>query len=117
MTTTEGAAGPTGQTNATGQSGASRPRRQNDIDEEVFRRDLAEVHLLIDFISSLPGRSLNDLKVLDPRWEPTPGKPDDRRPEMDPAETVRRISLIKFPPDPSPKIRAEDAALLLLAKD
>ena len=31
------------------------------INEEVFRRDLNEVHLLIEFISGLPGKSLNDL--------------------------------------------------------
>ncbi|MGB9646352.1 MAG: hypothetical protein WCB44_14670, partial [Stellaceae bacterium] len=80
------------------------------IDEEIYRRDLAEVHLLMDFISGLPNKSLNDLRLRDT-------KPDGPHPEMDPAQAVTRISLIRFPPDPSPKIRAEDAALLLLAKD
>lgn len=64
----------------------------------------------MDFISGLPNKSLNDLRLRDTR-------PDAPHPEMDPAQAVTRISLVRFPPDPSPKIRAEDAALLLLAKD
>src|SRR5262249_36642493 len=33
------------------------------------------------------------------------------------AHAVTQMSLIRFPPDPKPEIRAEDAAVLLLAKD
>jgi hypothetical protein len=71
----------------------------------------------MDFISGVPNKSLNDLRLPDPRWERPTDPPDARRPIMDTAQAVTRISLIRFPPDPSPKIRAEDAALLLLAKD
>src|SRR5215468_9570963 len=124
MITTEGASGAsgptdaTGATAATGATGATGARSQDElIDEEIYRRDLAEVHLLMDFISGLPNKSLNDLKLPDLGWQPPPDRPQDPRPVMDPAHAVTRISLIRFPPDPKPEIRAEDAAVLLLAKD
>src|SRR5215467_12759096 len=102
------ATGATGATAATGATGATGARsRDQAIDEEIYRRDLAEVHLLMDFISGLPNKSLNDLRLPDPGW-PRPGdKLDEPRPAMDPAHAVTRISQIRFPPDPSPKIRAE----------
>src|SRR5215469_18611946 len=94
----------TGATAATGATGATGARSQDElIDEEIYRRDLAEVHLLMDFISGLPNKSLNDLRLPDPGW-PRPGdKLDEPRPAMDPAHAVTRISQIRFPPDPSPK--------------
>ena len=87
------------------------------IDQEIFYRDLNEVHLLIEFISSLPGKSLNDLKLPDPSWDAAPNPAAVKRRIMDQAESVARISKIRFPPQPDPKTRAEDAAVLLLAKD
>lgn len=79
----------------------------DDFDEEIFRRDLNEVHLLIEFISSLPGKSLNDLALPDPATGQI----------MTVSAAVARLSQIRFPPDPNPNVRAQDAALLLLAKD
>jgi hypothetical protein len=76
------------------------------IDEEIFYRDLNEVHLLIEFISSLPGKSLTDLNLPDPSWKLAPnpvGVPnpaDAKRRIMDEAEAVARISRIRFPPNP-----------------
>ena len=100
---------------AGGAGGAGPPSQtQIELDEEIFQRDLNEVHLLIEFISSLPGKSLNDLQLPDNEWEPDK-HPGETRPMMDPGEAVRRISLIRFPPNPSTK--AVQAALLLLAKD
>ena len=101
-----------------GGAGAAGPPSptQTALDEEIFRRDLNEVHLLIEFISSLPGKSLDDLKLLDNEWRQAEHS-GEQRPLMDPGEAVRRISLIRFPPDPNPSTRAEQAALLLLAKD
>src|SRR4051794_1336265 len=87
------------------------------MDLEIFRRDLNEVHLLMDFISSLPRKSLNDLSLPDPDPTGRPTAPGQIRSLMDPAESVRRISLIRFPPSPDEKKRAEEATLLLLAKD
>lgn len=88
---------------------------ENQLALEIFRRDLNEVHLLMDFISSLPGKGLDDLSLPDPEWKPT--AVNQSRPHMDPAATVARISLIRFPPSPNPETRAADAAVLLLAKD
>src|SRR5947199_7068649 len=91
---------------------------QNDpVDEEIFRRDLNEVHLLIDFISSLPGKSLNDLSLPDPAWNPTANSLNEKRRMMDPAESVARISRIRFPPSQNAEERSQEAAVLLLAKD
>src|SRR4051812_48819387 len=46
------------------------PNKAQDNDDrlalEIFRRDLNEVHLLMDFISSLPGKGLNDLRLPNP---------------------------------------------------
>src|SRR3954454_19033715 len=97
----------------------SRPDNDSQLALEIFRRDLNEVHLLMDFISSLPGKGLNDLRLPDPRWAPAAGNTAENqsRPYLDPAASVERISAIRFPPDPNPKQRAEDAAVLLLAKD
>lgn len=116
-----GATGPTAATGATGATaatGATGTRSQDElIDEEIYRRDLAEVHLLMDFISGLPNKSLNDLRLPDLGWQRPADRPESARPSMDPAQAVFRISLIRFPPSRSPDVRAEDAALLLLAKD
>jgi hypothetical protein len=101
-----------------GSGGATRPKSQDEpLDEEIFRRDLNEVHLLIDFISSLPGKSLNDLNLPDPSWVPANQQSNEKRRVMDTAESIVHISRIRFPPAPEPKVRAENAALLLLAKD
>jgi tetratricopeptide (TPR) repeat protein len=87
----------------------------NDIEEEIFRRDLNEVHLLMDFISSLPGKSLKDLSIPDPKWQPAPN--NERRPEMDATQAIAEIAKIRFPPQGNPQVIAENAALLLGAKD
>jgi tetratricopeptide (TPR) repeat protein len=87
----------------------------NIIDEEIFRRDLHEVYLLMDFISSLPGKSLKDLVIPDPKWQPTSN--NERRPEMDATQAIAEIAKVRFPPQGTAQVIAENAALLLEAKD
>ena len=76
------------------------------IDELYFRRDLNEVHLLIDFISGRPERSLDRLTM------PGPGGAN-----MTASEIVERIASMRYPPEPDPVINAKNAAFLLVAKD
>jgi hypothetical protein len=112
---TTGGTGVSGAAGQTGGTGASGPDDNQILSEEIFQRDLFEVHLLIDFVSSLPGKSLSDLRLPDPAWKPS--QTNQTRAVLDSAEAVRRISLIRFPPEGTPADKAEQAALLLLAKD
>jgi hypothetical protein len=94
---------------ATG-GGAPQRRDRSDqeklIDELYFKRDLNEVHLLIDFVSGRPERSLDRLTM------PGPGGATKTA-----AEIVERIASMRYPPDPDPVINAKNAAFLLIAKD
>ena len=102
-----GATAATGATGATAATGATGARSQDElIDEEIYRRDLAEVHLLMDFISGLPNKSLNDLRLPDLGWQRPADRPEAARPLMDPAQAVSRISLIRFPPEPVPQCQS-----------
>jgi hypothetical protein len=85
-------------------------RRDHELQEEMFWRDLNEVHLLMDFISGRTDKSLTDLKDVP---NPDPGSTGNLMPQ----EAVRRICLIRFPPEGTPQERASQAELLLLAKD
>ena len=78
------------------------------LDELIFRQDLNEVHLLIDFVSGRADRSLSTLSM------PEPG---DSGRTMSSSEVVRRISQMRFPPDDGPVVNAQNAAILLMAKD
>src|ERR1700676_1443118 len=73
-------------------------RPLDPIDEEIFKRDLNEVHLLIDFVSGRPDKNLGDLTVPDPTQEWQHGQAGQKRPNLDPAEAVRRIAQIRWPP-------------------
>lgn len=99
------------------------PRRRSagtpdNIDRVIFLRDLDEVHLLIDFISGRADKNLSDLRLPNPGFDPSATPPDPNAvATLAPTEAVRRISLLRYPPAPELGIRADDAALLLLAKD
>jgi hypothetical protein len=77
------------------------------FDEALFRRDLDEVHLLIDFLSGRPDKNLSKLEMLDPR---------NRNKKIFSDEIVERISRMRYPQrEASPT--AQDVSFLLLAKD
>ncbi len=83
------------------------------MQEEMFWRDLNEVHLLMDYISGRADKSLSDLKdVLNP--DSTAG---NSAATLSAPDALQRVCLIRFPPDSSPEKKASDAALLLLVKD
>ncbi len=84
--------------------------RDQELQEEMFRRDLNEVHLLMDFISGRSDKSLTDLKDV-------PSSAAGAKGNLTAQEVVRRVCLIRFPPEGTPEERADQAELLLLAKD
>ena len=91
-------------------------RPPGPIDEEIFKRDLNELYLLIDFVSGRPDKNLDSLTIPDPTatWPIGSGQ---QRPNFDAAEAVKRIARIRWPPPRDEQPRSESAALLLLAKD
>ena len=81
------------------------------IDEVIFKRDLDEVHLLLDFVSGQTDKSLDSLTIADAA-DPT-GKT-----RMTTRAVVERITAIRYPPDgKQPAQNAADAAFLLVVKD
>jgi hypothetical protein len=91
-------------------TGARDTGRDDIVQEEMFWRDLNEVHLLMDFISGRNDKSLLDLKDI-PDLTPGAKEPLTAR------EALHRICLIRFPPVGSPDDKADQAALLLFVKD
>jgi len=79
------------------------------LDELIFKRDLDEVYLLIDFVSGRADRSLSTLSM------PHPTTPDKT---MTSSEIIEAISKMRYPPpEGTPAINAQNAAILLQAKD
>ena len=85
----------------------ARPQ-QNTLDQLIFKRDLNETHLLMDFLSGRSDKSLLDLTLPDP---------DQPANTLQADEVVRRIALLRYPPSADDVIKADDASFLLLAKD
>ncbi|CAB3790085.1 hypothetical protein [Pararobbsia alpina] len=81
----------------------------NSFDELIYKRELNEVYLLLDFISGRPEVHIGglDLKI-------SKGSTDEVLSTFD---AVLHICKLGYPPDPLPLNRAADAALLLLVKD
>src|SRR3954452_18292000 len=71
------------------------------IDELVFKRDLDETYLLMDFVSGRSDRSLDQLTMIDPGDHKTP---------LSSGEIVKRVAALRYPPDPDPRTKAENAA-------
>jgi hypothetical protein len=88
------------------------PRQKSDdeelLNELIFRQDLNEVHLLIDFISSRADRSLAALAMPDPEQPAT---------TLHSADIVKRIMQMRYPPDDNPVVNSTNAAILLISKD
>src|SRR5579862_8317387 len=79
------------------------------IEELIFKQDLNEVHLLIDFVSGRADRSLTTVTM------PNPSQPGET---MTSGQIVESISKMRYPPpQETPVINAQNAAILLMAKD
>ena len=76
----------------------------------IFRRDLDEVYLLLDFVSGRPELSFDRLTMPDLDSE-------DPKAEWSSAQMVTEIMKIRFPPSRDEAVRARDASVLLIAKD
>ena len=81
------------------------------VDEVIFKRDLDEVHLLLDYVSGRTDKSLADLKIADD------ADPDGKK-MLSTRAIVERITQIRYPPDSrNTGKNAQDAAFLLVVKD
>jgi hypothetical protein len=80
---------------------------QDMIDAILFKRNLDEVFLLLDFVSGRPDKNLLQLTVPDP----VTGQ------ALTPQQVVCRLADIRYPPQQTAKQRSADAAFLMLAKD
>lgn len=95
------------------------------FDELIFRRELNEVHLLLDFISGRPNAHIWDLDGKVPR---SPSDTTDTPPgeksackahdnTLDAFETIKRICKLRYPPTSPSTDKAYDATLLFYVKD
>lgn len=81
-------------------------------EEQLFLRDLSEVHLLMDFISGRADKSLADLGnvcVYDIDGKPVASMP--------PQLVVEQICTITYPPEGTREANAHQAAFMLTVKD
>jgi hypothetical protein len=85
--------------------------RGTSFEELVYRQDLNEVYLLLDFISGRPDKRLSDLdnQISDPQ--------SNNKDRMSSPEIIARVSKLRYPPDRPARERATDAAFLLELKD
>ena len=81
-------------------------------EEELFLRDLSEVHLLIDFISGRADKSLADLKDVCTR--DIEGKP---LASIEPQQVIEEVCKISYPPEGGLAANAQQAAFMLVVKD
>jgi hypothetical protein len=87
------------------QQGDRPPRRSRDPRVFVLERELAEVHLLLDNVSANPHTTVAERTV-------ETGTEDEL-----PRDWIEKICDITWPPQSTDEDRAEDAALLIRAKD
>ena len=88
---------------------AARPapvRKRGSRDPKVFvlDRELSEVHLLLDHVSANPNTTVSELS-------------DGNRPNDLADDWIEKVCEISWPPDGSNEEKADDAALLIKAKD
>jgi hypothetical protein len=87
----------------------SRPSHQEQlIDELIFKQDLNEVHMLIDFVSGRADRSLRDLTIP---------HPDDPTKTMGSGDIMKSIAEMRYPPTGTRTANARNAFILLLARE
>jgi hypothetical protein len=96
-----------------------------DIEELQFRSDLAEVQLLLDFVSGRPDKAFL-LRASPRNTNPQHGRPTDLSgtaltkavtTDTITIEELRQIATIRFPPNKSIQANADDAALLIAVRD
>lgn len=108
------------------------------FDELIFKRELNEVHLLLDFISGRPNAHIWDLdgKIPNPVAEaPKPGSaiqtliktlwspavvmstPDNGKNTLDAFDTIKWVCKLRYPPNAPSTDKAYDATLLFYVKD
>lgn len=103
---------------ADGKSSASaapweRSESEQLLDELIFKQDLNEVHLLIDFVSGRSDRSLSTLAMPNPHKDQQ--YPNDT---LSASEIVMRIAQMRYPPNKDDAVvNSQNAAILLMAKD
>jgi hypothetical protein len=84
--------------------------------DEVYKWELEEVYLLLDFIAGRPDKRLTLLAVEVPEESATePGKTTVRK--LAAPEIAARISALRFPPAGTDLKRSQEAAFLLIVKD
>ena len=88
--------------------GAEEPRHPTVPDKLIFKRDLNETYLLLDFLSGRPDKSLQTLTMPDPH---------DPMRTLKAADVVQEICTFRYPSPEDDVVRAENACFLLLAKD
>ena len=81
-------------------------------EEELFLRDLSEVHLLMDFISGRADKSLADLKDVCTR--DIEGRP---LAAIEPQQVIEEVCKISYPPEGGLAANAQQAAFMLMVKD
>jgi len=79
-------------------------RASRDPQVFVLLRELSEVHLLLDNVSANPASTVSDRSAI-------------KRPKELKANWIEEVCQISWPPDGSSDEKAEDAALLIRAKD
>src|SRR5690349_9879029 len=96
---------------AAGEVGDQAPKATTDenlVEELIFKQDLNEVHLLIDFVTGRADRSLSTLSM------PDPGNPAKT---LTSGEVIKAIAEMRYPPKGTDAVNARNAAILLVAKD
>jgi hypothetical protein len=88
----------------------SAPVNSGSFDELIFKRELNEVYLLLDFISGRPDAHIWNLDVDVPARD-KPGQKES------PFDLYLRISQMRYPPADGPNDKAYDATVLLYVKD
>nr|WP_294507104.1 hypothetical protein [uncultured Rhodopila sp.] len=97
-------------------SGTTPPPGEMHSWDEVYKWELEEVYLLLDFIAGRPDKRLASLEVEVPEENPAePGKTTIRK--VGAPEIAARISALRFPPEGTDLKRSQEAAFLLLVKD
>jgi len=81
---------------------------RQQLDKLIFDQNLDEVHLLVDFVSGRADRSLATLAI------PNGGNPAT---PMTSRQIIEKIAEMRYPPSGTDAANADNAAILLLAKD
>lgn len=83
---------------------------QLGFEDLVYRQELNEVYLLLDFISGRPDKHLSALDSMI-------ADPVDGVTKLTATGVIERVSALRYPPAPPDSKKAQDAAFLLTLKD